>query len=234
MESAAHAPAMRAAGSPQRVQLSPPRLRALGDRVIRAGGIDGITRFDALSSVIGHWVRQARLGRCTRTDAWRETSAWNASQVAPPWDEPRLQREFEAIERRDRGSHPETGMVRLTGGNPIAGDSETLSDDGLALRFATTVEGQLRHAPQWGQWFLWSGTRWQRDETGQAQELARAACRDAAPRAASPSEARRIASQKTIAAVLRLAATDPRLATSINRFDSHDMVLNTPAGVIDL
>lgn len=84
MGSAAHSPAVRVAGSSQRVQLFPPRLHALGDRVIRAGGIDGITRFDALSSVIGHWVRQARLGRCSRNDAWRETSAWNASHVPRP------------------------------------------------------------------------------------------------------------------------------------------------------
>ena len=38
---------------------------------IRAGGVDGITRFDALSRFIGEQVRQVRLGQMTRADAWQ-------------------------------------------------------------------------------------------------------------------------------------------------------------------
>ena len=78
-------------------------------RKVRAGGVEDTTRFDALSSVIGFWVRRAREGGLTIGEAWLEVAGYNAAAMQPPWPEDRLRREFKAIVARDRRrtSHPQ-------------------------------------------------------------------------------------------------------------------------------
>jgi hypothetical protein len=63
-----------------------PTARQLATTRVRAAGQDGITRFDALSSVIGHWLRNARTGSCSIEEAWRAVEEHNAAMVVPPWD----------------------------------------------------------------------------------------------------------------------------------------------------
>src|SRR5262249_24413337 len=48
------------------------------------------------------------------------------------------------------------------------------SDEGLALQFSELHADDLRHVSLWGRWLVWSGTRWQRDHTLMAFDLARA------------------------------------------------------------
>ena len=72
---------------------------------VRAGGVDGITRFEALSSCIGERIRKVRLGYMTRAEAWHEVTRFNAEWVDPSWEEARLRREFEALELVDRRNH---------------------------------------------------------------------------------------------------------------------------------
>ena len=72
------------------------------------------------------------------------------------------------------------------------------------------------------------------DETGGVREAMRQVCRRAAMTTNRPNEARRVASDKTMAAALRVAATDPKLATRACDWDAHPLLLNTPAGVVDL
>jgi putative DNA primase/helicase len=67
-----------------------------------------------------------------------------------------------------------------------------------------------------------------------ARELVRQVCRSAAQEASTPAEARQIASHKKMSAVLRIAAADPRIAVPASLWDAHPMLLNTPAGVVDL
>jgi len=62
----------------------------------------------------------------------------------------------------------------------------------------------------------------------------RQVCRSAAQQASKPTEARHIASDKKMSAVLRIASADPRFALSPSVWDAHPMLLNTPLGVVDL
>jgi putative DNA primase/helicase len=49
-----------------------------------------------------------------------------------------------------------------------------------------------------------------------------------------PSEKKRIASAKTRAAVVSLAGEDPRIAATVDQWDTNIWLLNTPGGVVDL
>ena len=91
-----------------------------------------------------------------------------------------------------------------------------------------------RHVAAWRAWFTWTGLCWQRDETGLVREQARQACRAAAHACDKPNEVRRICSDKTISAVVRIAASDPAIAIRTSELDAYPMLINTPAGVIDL
>lgn len=215
----------------------------LARRKVRAGGVDGITRFEALSRVIGHWVRNARYGKCDLQEAWAAVCDHNAACMEPPWEEPRLRREFDALLKRDvdqKGPMPTNAddALRTRGGGLDQPDAAPVppaaSDDALAALFVERHGGAWRHVGAWGSWYQWTGTRWTKDETGLVRETMRQVCRDAAARMEKPGEARRIASDRTIAAALRLSATDPRIATRPDDWDAHPMLLNTPDGVLDL
>lgn len=204
----------------------------LKTREIRAGGIDDVTRFAALSSIIGHWIRNARTGVCTQAEACQAVIDHNAAVIEPPWPSDRLQREFDALLRLDikkNGPMPEPTCAgaRAEGLTPN-------SDDALAANFVARHGGHWRHVAGWGAWYEWSGTKWHRDETNNMRNLVRMVCRGFAQNALKDSEARRISSEKTVAAVSRLAATDPQVATLTSQWDAHSLILNTPSGIIDL
>lgn len=206
----------------------------LATKQVRAAGVDGITRFEALSKVIGHWLRQRRLDQCSLEDAWTAVRDYNAAMIVPPWDETRLDREFQALLKRDAlkdsPRHFELGSASATDRTKPPPRSE----DALAATFVDRHEDEVRHVGVWGKWYVWNTHRWTPDETGHVRELVRQVCRDAAGTASSHSEARRIASDKTIASVARIAATDPRLASRPSDWDQHIWLINTPGGIVDL
>ena len=107
------------------------------------------------------------------------------------------------------------------------------SDDALALRFAELHQNDLRYVAAWGRWLIWDGKRWQVDQTMGVLELVRQVCREAAREA--PSKIKRtLTSAKTVAAIVNLARSDPRLAATVDQWDADPWLLNTPAGVFDL
>jgi putative DNA primase/helicase len=114
------------------------------------------------------------------------------------------------------------------------------SDDGLALSFSTRYAGQLLYVPAWSKWLRWDGIRWAPDDTLHVFDLARVHCREMAAAAldAHPkrgeSMADGITSAGTIAAVERLARSDPRHARRAEDFDADPWVLNTRKGVLCL
>jgi hypothetical protein len=59
----------------------------------------------------------------------------------------------------------------------------------------------------------WTGTRWLRDEKLTVREAVRQVCRNSLTPGLSTSEARRVASEKTMRAVERIVASDPAIAT---------------------
>lgn len=204
--------------------------RALATRPVHAAGVDGITRFEALSNVIGHWIRLYRRGEVSLKEAWKSVVDHNAALIVPPWEEDNLRREFDALLRNDV---QEKGPIASPPSSVEAGMTPH-SDDALAAAFVTTHGKAWRHVAIWGAWFCWQNGKWAQDETGEVRELARLVCRKDALGADKPGEGRRIASDKTIAAVLRIAAHDRQVATPSAAFDVYPWLLNTPQGVVDL
>lgn len=197
---------------------------------IREGGKDGETRFEALSKIIGHWVRLVRNGRVALSDAWLAIQQQNAATIQPPWPEDRLRREFQAILRvdtRKQGPMPE----------PAAESEITapeFSEDALVQIFVGQSGRDWQHVNAWGQWLHWTGQVWKGDTVGAVVHAVRLVCRDAANKINKQNEQRRLASARTIQAVVKIAGTDPQIAIDVDALDQHDMLLNTPDGIIDL
>ena len=109
-----------------------------------------------------------------------------------------------------------------------------LSEDDLAHRFRRLHHKSWKFVAAWGAWYRWNGQKWGKDELGAAHELVRLVCREGAIEADKANQAARLASARTIAAVLKIAASDPMIAETPTSFDGHPMLLNTPSGVLDL
>lgn len=223
----------RAAGMAQLVDIAatPPRkkgpgVRELMTRKIRAGGVDDVTRFEALSRVIGHWIRQARLGHVSLDEARQAVTEHNTAVIVPPWDDVRLAREFDHLLERDMQTDGPIGAKGVK--------APPLSEDAIAAAFVTHHARNTRHCAALGGWMWWCGTHWQRDDRSLVREFMRQVCRSVASHADSKPIARRIASDRTVVAALRLAAADPEISSAVGAWDNAPMCLNTATGVLDL
>lgn len=106
------------------------------------------------------------------------------------------------------------------------------SDDHLALEFVAQYGARLRWSPGLD-WMRDTGTHWARDDHLIRFNAARLTCRSAANAADEDMQAR-LASARTVAAVLALAQSDPRIVVSSEEWDRDPFTLNTPAGIVDL
>jgi putative DNA primase/helicase len=218
---------------------------ALFGQSVREGGVDGTTRFDALSRVIGYWIRRCREGHTTPAQAWQEILAYNTARIDPPWPEDRLRHEAEQLWRRDAArqgaeaaSQDTTAAAGNGSGDAAGGDDEPIpvefTEDALAAAFSDLHAEDWRHVALWGAWLTWTGTRWEREGTLRAFDLARRICRMAANRANSNKVRAKLSQASTVAAVERLARADRRHATTTEVWDRDPWLLNTLAGVVDL
>ena len=202
---------------------------------VREGGADGITRFEAISKVIGYWIRRARDGHVTPAGAWDEIVAYNEARVDPPWPLDRLQAEAERLWKRDRENH---GAIDTACGADGGNDGVVLpvgfTEDALALEFTGRHGDDWRYVAGWGQWLVWCGTHWQKETTLRAYDLARLVCRDAARRCNNRKVSTKLSTAATVSAVERLARADRRHAATTEEWDRDLWALNTPGGVIDL
>ena len=176
---------------------------------VREGGVDGATRFDALSRVIGYWIRRCREGHVTPAQAWDEIVAYNAARIDPPWPEARLSQEAERLWKRDADRYGDLpGEDYPGGGDSDGGDDEPtpvrFTEDALAETFADRHQDSWRYVAPWGQWLTWTGRLWRREDTLQAFDLARRVCREAASRAGTPKLRAKLSTAATVSAVERL------------------------------
>jgi putative DNA primase/helicase len=104
------------------------------------------------------------------------------------------------------------------------------SDDEMACEFAARYVEYLAYLHAQRDWRTWAGQHWKRDEVLHAQEMAARLCSEYA---ANYGEAK-LASGKTINAVLALARGKPELATTLGMWDQRPDQLGTPGGVVDL
>ncbi|WFU37327.1 phage/plasmid primase, P4 family [Bradyrhizobium sp. CB82] len=134
------------------------------------------------------------------------------------------------------GAESGNGSVMPRGSSLMGPRGEVIpidADESLALEFASEHVGDLRHCEEMGKWLRWDGTRWKMDKTSSAYYLVREHLR----RVGSGmhfQDARKVLSAKTVAAVERMAKTDPRIATEAAVWDADAWLLNTPGGVVDL
>ncbi|MGW6566476.1 phage/plasmid primase, P4 family [Streptomyces sp. NPDC054975] len=117
-----------------------------------------------------------------------------------------------------------------------AAEPETYSrtDDGNALRLIDLHQDEIRYVPQRGKWLVWDGHRWAWDDAGTVREMARAIARDLPSGEGEAKHRARSLSAAGIAAMVTMATTDPRTVAHAHQLDAHRMLLNTPAGAVDL
>lgn len=108
------------------------------------------------------------------------------------------------------------------------------TDDALALSFTRRYAKDWRYCAQWGKWLVWTGNRWQPDDTLLVTHLMRHICREAAIKASSHRLAAKLASSSTVNGVERLARSERRHASTSDEWDSDPWLANAPGGVIDL
>jgi len=136
----------------------------------------------------------------------------------------------------EHGPSTTSGAVTI----PAESDAPVLppeySDDALALAFTERYQDTLRYTEKWKRWYMWDGTRWKEDETLHVFDLARPVLREHAERARAESVklASIITSAKTVNAATALAKSDRRLAATMDQWDAHEWILNTPDGTIEL
>lgn len=115
-------------------------------------------------------------------------------------------------------------------------------DEALTLAFSARHANELRHCETFGKWFEWDVGRWREDGKRRVFSHSRQLCRDKSAEALVTIEnektaakiASTVASAKTVAAIVNLARSDARHATTAEDWDADSWALNTPNGIIDL
>jgi putative DNA primase/helicase len=193
---------------------------------VHEGGADGVTRFDALTQVIGHWVGRARDKKVTLKEAWSKIRDYNQEFIKPPWDDIRLRKEFTSIKELDDKNH----SIAETPDGPSQGWSVIISpensEDFLALEFAAKHGEDSRYVAAWGKWLEWADARWRQENTLKVFDLARKICRAAAAACLKPGEAKNLAKSKTVAAVEQLSRSDRRIAATKDQWDLDEFLFN--------
>jgi putative DNA primase/helicase len=115
---------------------------------------------------------------------------------------------------------------------PAIGDG-TLTEDVVAIEFAERHRGRLLHDHHVGQWFRWTGTHWQIEQTQLAFSEARELARELSA-GSKPAQRRAVAKASFAGAVERFARADRAFAVTSEHWDTDIMLLATPGGTVDL
>jgi len=112
-------------------------------------------------------------------------------------------------------------------------NSEVVTEDAVALRFAEAFSDTFRHCHTSGAWYKWGGSAWAKDRTNKATSIIREIAREmSAPE--PDKEQRKIRKASFAAGADRFARADRRLAVISDFWDSNPMLLGTPGGTVDL
>ena len=107
------------------------------------------------------------------------------------------------------------------------GELSPTTEEAIALAYADRHRLELRYVAAWSRWLSHDGARWNVDDTLHAFDRARDICREVALECEKSGTASTIASAKTVAAVVRLASADRRLAATVAQWDSNELLFNT-------
>jgi putative DNA primase/helicase len=121
-------------------------------------------------------------------------------------------------------------MHRMEPGNL---PNDIVTEDNAALEFVHRHCDELRYCHSTGAWFRWKVVYWEKDQTGIAFQWARELARKLAE---DQDERKRYITNKTSfsSGVERFAKGDPRIAVTIEYWDSDPWLLGTPGGTVDL
>ena len=99
---------------------------------VHEGGTDAWTRFEAISTAIGYFLRRYHEGLLTWDEAWEEISAFNQMKLSPPWDQLRLKREVDRLWKKhcvkNGAPQPYSPPAINDSTSPINVDSYRLAD----------------------------------------------------------------------------------------------------------
>ena len=78
---------------------------------IRAGGIDEVSRFSALSTVIGFWLNRLHKGDVTVEEALEEIHSYNIARISPPWEKAQLDDEINRLWKKHVEKYGEPVLI---------------------------------------------------------------------------------------------------------------------------
>jgi putative DNA primase/helicase len=136
------------------------------------------------------------------------------------------------------------GRRKPKGPQPLQQDGPRLTDMGNGERMATKHRGDLLYCFPLKTWFTWDGTRYQRDETGEAEKRAKDTVRSIYLEAAAAGDpdqwsalaGHAIASEdaRRIGAMLQMARSEDGIPVKPSQLDVDPFLLNVINGTIDL
>ncbi len=183
-------------------------------------------------------------------EAWGVLCEWNASNE-PPFSERDLRHKLDDANKQPG---PRGTLLVSTGAavSGVASTSATIStgpsrfpstDLGNARRLVAAHGRDIRFCHQWNKWLIWDGIRWRIDETGEVTRRAKSVIDEMWAAVGSTPEVERkdfakhvIASSRSdrIAAMVKLAQSEPGIPVVPNELDQDPWLLNCPNGTVDL
>lgn len=158
-----------------------------------------------------------------------ESPPWHDKPELKAWDEEltaKFQLQKQSKQSKSSGKRGDNSARKEIDGRPAQ-----YSDDALALRFSAMHADKARYLAARNKWLFWTGTYWRTDETLQVFDMSRSICRAAAAEltdARGAKIAAAVTSAKTVAAVVSLARSDRRHASTSDDWDSDLMLFLTP------
>ena len=184
---------------------------------------------------------------------WRRMKApyavgWSwIAEMAKPAGFQSAQAEFTALAPREEV--PARPVTEKAAPDDLLVEVEAMSDHWLATKLVERTKDRLRFIPETGKYLVWDGTRWHADNTLLAQSTISEALKalvaelPKTPEFQRMTKERRSSALKMTADLLsagklfaleRLMQVDRSLAISLAQLDADPMLLNTPAGIVDL
>jgi len=146
------------------------------------------------------------------------------------------------LDGRDRARNMDLVAARLSRG--VHDGGPRLTDSGNAERWVGMCGTRFRFHATRGTWFRWTGVQWREDAEGEAELATKDVARDYLVEAVTADSARdrlelvkhanKSESAGARSAMLKLAAAEPGMSVSADRWDTDPWALNALNGVVDL